>query len=145
MKNIFLSILLFLSSTIVVNASEYDVQGDLSSGKIESIVTHPTTYASIEEKLSISPNFRGSSFTFYIDVKSFNVKNNARLWIICHDTRWSRITKVKGPSVIRGSNNWNRYNVKINNIPNNTSHISFGVELNGVGKVTVKNADKIFK
>ena len=69
--------------------------------------------------------------------------NNARLWVACDDSQGNQIIKKQG-YVIRGSKNWSRYNLVIQNIPNNTSHISFGVLLNGAGEIQVKNYSENF-
>ena len=144
MKKIFLSILLLsLSSILIAGSNEYRVWGNLYNGGIESLTDQPQGSNTIGKGHTITPNFRGGPFTFSIDVKSNNLKNYARLWVACDDSKGNQIIHKQG-YVIRGSKNWNRYNVAIQNIPNNTSHISFGVSLNGAGKIEVKNYMEYF-
>ena len=128
---------------VSASASEYRVYGNLSNGGIIALVNNPSGYNTIGKGHKITPNFRGKRFTFAIDVKSNEVRNNARLWVACDDSQGNQIIKKQG-YVIRGSKNWSRYNLVIQNIPNNTSHISFGVLLNGAGEIQVKNYSENF-
>ena len=78
MKKIFSAVFLTIIFIVSASASEYRVYGNLSNGGIIALVNNPSGYNTIGKGHKITPNFRGKRFTFAIDVKSNEVRNNAQ-------------------------------------------------------------------
>lgn len=142
-----LAIFLFITffSSIASSNSYYKSWGNISNGTITSTGSTPIGIKSVAAYRNLLPNSHNRKITFSANIKATNVKGGSwtGLWIRADEYSHSGDGKGKGKyyriySPIKGTTNWAKKSVSLE-VPSYAKFISYGITLQGSGKIEISN------
>lgn len=137
---VFLLLFFSINNAFADSSPDYSRYGDLNSGHIYSKIKNPSRSGTVGYySVKVIPSYYGKNGNFDIELKGKNIEGWAGLWI--HTSDGNR--KIMGfdnmsDRPIKGTTTWRKYKNKIY-IPQGAKYISFGVLLQGEGRVDFRN------